>query len=141
MAQMKAAVIYKNGGPEALRYQDVADRNAPTAAWSLTPRRSASRGAIQLAKRADATVITTASSDEKLKRLKALGLDHGINYATESFVERTNQLTNTPRAARRSAASSSRPSDGGLGGTANDSHVHLQCVGGLGHRAFSPTQK
>jgi NADPH:quinone reductase len=49
--------------------------------------------AIQLAKRAGASVITTASSDEKLKRLKALGLDHGINYATESFVERTNQLT------------------------------------------------
>src|ERR1700729_4149680 len=51
--------------------------------------------AIQLAKRAGATVITTASSDEKLKRLKALGLDHGINYATESFVERTNQLTDS----------------------------------------------
>jgi NADPH2:quinone reductase len=51
--------------------------------------------AIQLAKRAGATVITTASSDEKLERLKALGLDHGINYATESFVERTNQLTDS----------------------------------------------
>jgi NADPH:quinone reductase len=49
--------------------------------------------AIQLAKRAGAAVIATASSDEKLKRLKALGLDHPINYATESFVERTNQLT------------------------------------------------
>jgi NADPH:quinone reductase len=49
--------------------------------------------AIQLAKRAGATVISTASSDEKLERLKALGLDHGINYATDSFVERTNELT------------------------------------------------
>ena len=49
--------------------------------------------AIQLAKRAGATVISTASSDEKLERLTALGLDHGINYATDSFVERTNQLT------------------------------------------------
>jgi NADPH:quinone reductase len=49
--------------------------------------------AIQLAKRAGATVISTASSDEKLERLKALGLDHGINYASESFVERTNELT------------------------------------------------
>jgi NADPH2:quinone reductase len=38
--------------------------------------------AIQLAKRAGATVISTASSDEKLERLTALGLDHGINYAT-----------------------------------------------------------
>ncbi|HET7509983.1 MAG TPA: zinc-binding dehydrogenase [Solirubrobacterales bacterium] len=49
--------------------------------------------AIQLAKQAGATVIATASSDEKLERLKAFGLDHGINYATESFVERTNELT------------------------------------------------
>ncbi|HLI55639.1 MAG TPA: zinc-binding alcohol dehydrogenase family protein, partial [Actinomycetota bacterium] len=49
--------------------------------------------AIQLAKRAGATVIATASSDEKLQRLRALGLDHGINYRTERFVERTNQLT------------------------------------------------
>jgi NADPH:quinone reductase len=49
--------------------------------------------AIQLAKRAGATVISTASSDEKLERLKGLGLDHGINYADESFVERTRELT------------------------------------------------
>ena len=49
--------------------------------------------AIQLAKQAGATVLSTASSDEKLERLKALGLDHGINYATESFVERTRELT------------------------------------------------
>jgi NADPH2:quinone reductase len=51
--------------------------------------------AIQLAKRAGATVIATASTDQKLERLKALGLDHGINYATDSFVERTNQLTDS----------------------------------------------
>ena len=37
--------------------------------------------AIQLAKQAGATVIATASSDEKLERLKEFGLDHGINYA------------------------------------------------------------
>jgi NADPH:quinone reductase len=49
--------------------------------------------AIQLAKQAGATVISTASSDEKLERLKALGLDHGINYASESFVEHVNELT------------------------------------------------
>ena len=42
--------------------------------------------AIQLAKQAGATVISTASSDEKLNRLKAFGLDHGINYATDDFV-------------------------------------------------------
>ena len=51
--------------------------------------------AIQLAKRAGATVISTASSDEKLERLKPLGLDHGVNYATESFVERVNELTDS----------------------------------------------
>jgi NADPH2:quinone reductase len=51
--------------------------------------------AIQLAKRAGASVISTASSDEKLERLKSLGLDHGINYATESFVERTRELTDS----------------------------------------------
>jgi NADPH2:quinone reductase len=51
--------------------------------------------AIQLAKHAGATVISTASSDEKLERLKTLGLDHGINYATDSFVERINQLTDS----------------------------------------------
>ena len=36
--------------------------------------------AIQLAKQAGATVLATASSDEKLERLKEFGLDHGINY-------------------------------------------------------------
>jgi NADPH2:quinone reductase len=51
--------------------------------------------AIQLAKQAGATVIATASSDEKLERLKTLGLDHGVNYATESFVGRINELTDS----------------------------------------------
>jgi NADPH2:quinone reductase len=49
--------------------------------------------AIQLAKHAGATVISTASSDEKLERLGELGLDHGINYASENFVQRTRELT------------------------------------------------
>jgi NADPH:quinone reductase len=49
--------------------------------------------AIQLAKQAGATVISTASSDEKLERLKPLGLDHGINYASESFVDGVRELT------------------------------------------------
>jgi NADPH2:quinone reductase len=51
--------------------------------------------AIQLAKRAGATVISTASSDEKRDRLGVFGLDHGINYATDSFVERTDELTDS----------------------------------------------
>jgi NADPH:quinone reductase len=49
--------------------------------------------AIQLAKEAGATVIATASSDEKLERLKDFGLDQGINYAQENFAERTRALT------------------------------------------------
>ncbi len=49
--------------------------------------------AIQMAAQAGATVFSTASSDEKLERLKPFGLDHGINYASESFVERVRELT------------------------------------------------
>jgi NADPH2:quinone reductase len=49
--------------------------------------------AIQLAKQAGATVLSTASSDEKLERLKPLGLDHPINHSRESFVERARELT------------------------------------------------
>jgi NADPH2:quinone reductase len=49
--------------------------------------------AIQLAKRAGATVLATASTDEKLERLKAFGMDHGINYRTGDFVQKTMELT------------------------------------------------
>jgi NADPH2:quinone reductase len=50
--------------------------------------------AIQLAKRAGAKVIATASSDEKLKRLGRLGLDHGVNYRREDVVKAVMRLTN-----------------------------------------------
>ncbi len=50
--------------------------------------------AIQLAKRAGATVLATASSDDKLSRLQhELGLDHGINYKTSNFVDEARKLT------------------------------------------------
>lgn len=49
--------------------------------------------AIQLAKRAGATVLATASRDDKLERLTELGLDHGINYATGDFVAEVRRLT------------------------------------------------
>jgi NADPH2:quinone reductase len=42
--------------------------------------------AIQLAKRAGATVLATAGSDEKLERLKEFGLDHGVNYREGDWV-------------------------------------------------------
>ncbi len=49
--------------------------------------------AIQLAKRAGARVLATASRDEKLDRLVELGLDAGINYVTKDFVEEVRRLT------------------------------------------------
>lgn len=49
--------------------------------------------AIQLAKRAGATVLATASTEEKLARLGDLGLDHGINYKETSFVDRVREIT------------------------------------------------
>jgi NADPH2:quinone reductase len=42
--------------------------------------------AIQMAKRAGATVLATASSDDRLERLRELGLDRGINYADGDWV-------------------------------------------------------
>ena len=49
--------------------------------------------AIQLAKRAGATVIATASTGAKLDRLKDFGVDHGINYTEQDFVAEVRKLT------------------------------------------------
>jgi NADPH:quinone reductase len=49
--------------------------------------------AIQLAKRAGARVFATASSDDKLARLRDYGLDHGINYARVDLVEAVMRAT------------------------------------------------
>ncbi len=49
--------------------------------------------AIQLAKRAGARVLATASSDERLERLKPLGLDHGINYSRDDVVKMVMKIT------------------------------------------------
>jgi NADPH2:quinone reductase len=49
--------------------------------------------AVQLAKRAGATVIATASSHDKLARLADLGLDHGINYAETDLADEVSRLT------------------------------------------------
>lgn len=48
---------------------------------------------VQLAKRAGATVIGTARGSDRLERLKALGMDYGIDYALEDIGERTRELT------------------------------------------------
>ena len=50
--------------------------------------------AIQLAKRAGARVLATASSNERLERLKEYGLDEGINYAEKDLVAEVRRLTN-----------------------------------------------
>lgn len=50
--------------------------------------------AIQLAKRAGAgLILATASSDERLEKLKRLGLDHGINYTRDDVVKEVKRLT------------------------------------------------
>jgi len=49
--------------------------------------------AIQLAHRAGATVVATASSRPRLDRLSEFGLDHGIDYSTGGFADEVRQLT------------------------------------------------
>lgn len=48
---------------------------------------------VQLAKRAGATVIATASSQPKLDFLKQLGVDHGINYVEANLLEEVMRIT------------------------------------------------
>jgi NADPH:quinone reductase-like Zn-dependent oxidoreductase len=50
--------------------------------------------AVQLAHLAGATVIGNASSDEKLAKASELGMDHGINHATQDVVAEVMRLTN-----------------------------------------------
>lgn len=49
--------------------------------------------AIQIAKLYGARVITTAGSDDKLARAKALGADVGINYTTQDFAAEVRAMT------------------------------------------------
>src|SRR5271165_1389676 len=49
--------------------------------------------AIQLAKAAGATVITTVGSNEKASKASALGADHVINYREKSFESSVRRLT------------------------------------------------
>jgi len=49
--------------------------------------------AIQLAKRAGAMVLATASSDERLQQLVELGLDEGINYLENDLAKECKRLT------------------------------------------------
>ncbi len=49
--------------------------------------------AVQIAKRAGATVIATAGSDDKLERSRADGADHVVNYRTEDLTASVLDLT------------------------------------------------
>jgi NADPH2:quinone reductase len=49
--------------------------------------------AIQLAKRGGATVIATASSDERLAQIKHLGIDHPVNYVAKDVVAEVMRIT------------------------------------------------
>ena len=49
--------------------------------------------AVQLAKRAGATVLGTASSTARLERIAHLGLDHGIDYRATDAVAEARRLT------------------------------------------------
>jgi len=49
--------------------------------------------AVQLAARAGAVVIGTASSDARLDRVRELGMTHGINYREEDIAARCREIT------------------------------------------------
>lgn len=48
---------------------------------------------IQVARLAGAQVITTASTEDKLRKARDLGADHTVNYSLEDFPERVMELT------------------------------------------------
>ncbi|MFZ6647356.1 quinone oxidoreductase family protein [Undibacterium sp. TJN25] len=49
---------------------------------------------VQWLKHLGAVVIATASNEEKLHTVRALGADHLVNYSTDSFLDAVNQITN-----------------------------------------------
>lgn len=56
---------------------------------------------VQLAKQAGATVIACASSEEKLARLRDIGADTGINYASSDWVAECHAQFGRPRVGRQ----------------------------------------
>ena len=64
--------------------------------WLLIQAGSSGVGtaAIPIAKYLGAQVITTAGSEEKCKRLRALGADETIDYTTKDFVAEVKRITN-----------------------------------------------
>ncbi len=96
--------------PERLDYAQAASVILPfLTAWQMVVRKAQVRpgdvvlvqgggsgvgvAAIQIAKLFGARVITTASTDDKLERAKALGADVGINYTRQDFAAEARTLT------------------------------------------------
>lgn len=85
-----AAITF--GTPEHMLFDNAKLRSGE---WVLVHAGGSGIGsaAIQLAKAADASVITTVGSDEKGDKARALGADHVINYRTQAFESRVRRLT------------------------------------------------
>jgi NADPH:quinone reductase len=92
--------------------------------------------AIQLARRAGATVLATASSDAKLERLKAYGLDHGINYRDADFVGAVQALTGGRGADLVLDSVGGRTLDGSIAAAAYRGRISY--VGSAGRDAYVP---
>ncbi len=52
---------------------------------------------VQLARLSGSEVVVAASTEEKLVRLKEIGADHGINYATDDLVRAVHERYGKPR--------------------------------------------
>jgi NADPH2:quinone reductase len=92
--------------------------------------------AIQLAKRAGASVLATASSDAKLARLAEFGLDHGINYAAADFVAAARELTGGRGPDLVVDSVGGRTLQGSMECTAYRGRI--VSVGGAGRESFTP---
>jgi len=90
VAAALAAITF--GTPEHMLFDNAKLRSGE---WVLVHAGARGLGpaAIQPARAAGATVITTVGSDEKGDKARALGADHVINYRTQAFESRTRRLT------------------------------------------------
>src|SRR5438105_11588207 len=115
-SRVKAVVFHEFGGLDVLRVPDELSDEAAAAtqiafgtAWHMLFARGGLRAAetvlisavgsgigsaaVQLADLAGATVIGTASSDEKLARAAELGMAHGINHRRQDVVAEVMRIT------------------------------------------------
>lgn len=93
--------------------------------------------AIQLAKRAGATVLATASSEARLAALRPLGLDHGINYRDVDFVAAVRELTGGSGADVIVDSIGGRTLEGSIEALAYRGRIAY--VGSAGRDAYRPT--